>query len=487
MSRSLDAEEDAGLNAHPQANYNALDDYESSEGLGYNDDSKSTINGQGGGGVVGVGEGGNSAFQTGIILAKTISGTGNFALPFAFLNMGLVGGVVTIVGSALLTAWTLILMQEVKNSRYISERKLPNNTYVDIAYAGFGSMGAGFVYFVTLFCLEGVCSVYLNFVSTTLHSVYPEIDQQTYLIISVMFAVTITMINSMTLLKYMSGLGIISVTFTIICVMVYSGEHNDFLSSIWEYPMIKPQTYFRSFGSIAFFFCVNVNAMPIERSMSHPLKQWGPVVTITCLTLAIVNTLYGATVFMLLKDNTCGNVVLNLKETELITLLPKITMCIELVVSYPLILYAAVDIVERTIIGGSCSSSSSSKTKHDGLSSSSSPPPYVSRSRSILLSKKMMAKNMAIFVMACVPAVFAQIKSFAILVNLVGGFGASLSSYCFPPLLFLKVCGGQFNTSTTKIIGCVVLALVGFGMSAATTVYAGYAIVHPFPEPTFCR
>jgi len=32
----------------------------------------------------------HSPMQTAVILAKTISGTGNFALPFAFLNMGLV-------------------------------------------------------------------------------------------------------------------------------------------------------------------------------------------------------------------------------------------------------------------------------------------------------------------------------------------------------------------------------------------------------------
>mmetsp|Transcript_28396 Transcript_28396/g.55213 ORF Transcript_28396/g.55213 Transcript_28396/m.55213 type:complete len:448 (+) Transcript_28396:136-1479(+) len=428
-----------------RANYKALDDVDSVE----TGSEAKLLKGNGGGNIPT-----NTAMQTAIILAKTISGTGNFALPFAFLNMGLVGGVVTIMGAAILTAWTLLLMQQVKKSRYIAERNLPSNTYVDIAYAGFGSFGAGFVYFVTLFCLEGVCSVYLNFVSTTAHSIYPNIDQQTYLIVTLVFAVTMTMINSMTLLKYMSGLGIVSVTFTIVCVMVYSGQHNSFSSSIWDYPMITPETYFRSFGSIAFFFCVNVNAMPIERSMKTPSK-WGPVVFVTCLTLAVVNIIYGGTVFMLLKENTCGNVVLNLNEQEWITVLPKITMCLELVVSYPLILYAAVDIVERTL-------------------GSSKGSPAIS-------------KKIVIFIMACLPAVFAQIKSFAILVNLVGGFGASLSSYCFPPLLFLKVCGGDINTSMTKTIGCVVLALVGFGMSAATTAYAGYAIMHPFPEPAFCR
>ena len=70
--------------------------------------------------------------------------------------MGLIGGGLTIISAAVVTAWTLVLMQEVKNSRYIRDNNLPKATYVDIAYAGFGSHGAGIVYFVTVFCLEGV-------------------------------------------------------------------------------------------------------------------------------------------------------------------------------------------------------------------------------------------------------------------------------------------------------------------------------------------
>ncbi|GAB5363060.1 hypothetical protein AAMO2058_000851200 [Amorphochlora amoebiformis] len=397
----------------------------------------------------------STAWQTAIVLAKTISGTGNFALPFAFLNMGLIGGSVTVMGAALLTAWTLTLMQEVKNSRYIEERGLPNETYVDIAYAGFGSKGAAFMYFVTLFCLEGVCSVYLNFVSTTAHSIYPHIDQNWYLLITLSFAVLMTMVNNMNFLKYMSGLGIISVTFTILCVMYFSVDNYE-LKPLDSYPMFRFDTYFRTFGSIAFFFCVNVNAMPIEREMRDRSK-WGTVALSTCVILAVINIIYGGMVFLLLDNDTCGNVVMNLRPTPntpaWVVDLPKITMIVELVVSYPLILYAAVDIVQRSL-GKSCTGASS---------------------------------HMVTFVMATLPAVFAQIKSFAILVNLVGGFGAAISAYCFPPLLFIKVCGNEFETSRAKVLACAGVGLIGFAMSIATTAFAINAMWNPYPEPDFCR
>mmetsp|Transcript_14424 Transcript_14424/g.20144 ORF Transcript_14424/g.20144 Transcript_14424/m.20144 type:complete len:415 (+) Transcript_14424:110-1354(+) len=413
--------------------------------------------------------------QTAVILAKTISGTGNFALPFAFLNMGLFGGFITIVGAAFLTAWTLILMHQVKNSRYITERGLANQTYVDIAYAGFGTQGAVFVYFVTVFCLEGVCSVYLNFVSTTAHSLYPAISQQQYLFLTLAFAVIMTMMDSMTFLKYMSGLGIIAVTFTILCVMLYSFENYSFGS--WsDYSMFTPETYFRSFGSIAFFFCVNVNAMPIEREMKAAKTYWPAVVTWTCIGLAIINVLYGASVFMLLKESTCGNVVMNLNQGKFaenspkwLTVLPKLTMIVELTVSYPLILYAAVDIVQRSL--------GLHKSEEDGTFGESSGG----------IGKVFNPRNLVNFVMATLPAVFAQARSFAVLVNLVGGFGAALSAYFLPPLLFLKVCGGDFATSQGKIILCVVVAIIGLVMSCITTAYTLHAMWHPFPEPEFCR
>jgi len=354
-------------------------------------------------------------------------------------------------------------MQQVKESRYIKEHRLANETYVDIAYAGFGAKGAAFVYFVTVFCLEGVCSVYLNFVSTTAYSIYPAFTQQQYLLFTLFFAVVMTMLNSMTFLKYMSGLGIIAVTFTICCVMWYSYDNFSF-AEIGEYELFRPATYFRSFGSIAFFFCVNVNAMPIEREMKTR-TQWGQVVLWTCLSLAIINVFYGASVFMLLRDSTCGNVVMNLNggaggTAAWLIVIPKITMIIELIVSYPLILYAAVDIVLRSF-----------GLHKDNPSS----------------SRIFSTKNGVTFVMAALPALFAQVRSFAVLVNLVGGFAAALSAYCFPPLLFLKVCGKDFQTSEGKIIGCVCLAAVGLAMSLITTWYTIDGMWHPFPEPAFCK
>mmetsp|Transcript_17274 Transcript_17274/g.42321 ORF Transcript_17274/g.42321 Transcript_17274/m.42321 type:complete len:434 (+) Transcript_17274:116-1417(+) len=399
----------------------------------------------------------NSAFQTAVILAKTISGTGNFALPYAFLSMGLIGGFFTIIGAALLTGWTMILMQQVKNSRYVAERNLPNETYVDIAYAGFGDYGAMFVYFVTIFCLEGCCAVYLNFVASTAHSLYPSIPQDWYLLLTLCFAVSMTMINSMRFLKYLSGLGIVAVTFTILCVMWYSAINFQF-DELRTYPTFNPSTYFQSFGSIAFFFCVNVNVLPIEREMGDR-SLWSYVVMWTCASIAILNILYGGFVYMLLRENTCGNVVMNLTSNsatpEWLVVLPKMTMILELVVSYPLILYAAVDIVQRTI------------GQRFGNST--------------------LNRNIVTFTMASLPAVFAQINSFSILVNLVGGFGAALSAYCFPPLLFLKVCRKEFETSHGKLISCALLAIAGFAMSCMTTGYALNAIWYPNEEPAFCR
>ena len=100
-------------------------------------------------------------------LAKAIVGAGSFSLPYVCKNQGVLGGLCTIVGCAILASYT---MQSLIASKDEVERRtgLRGLSYVDATRLTLGSSAAQLVFALTAMASFLVCASYLAFIGSTL-------------------------------------------------------------------------------------------------------------------------------------------------------------------------------------------------------------------------------------------------------------------------------------------------------------------------------
>eukprot|EP00911_Craspedida_sp_UC1_P001662 UC1_evm1s1259 len=156
--------------------------------------------------------------------------------------------------------------------------------------------------------------------------------------------------------------------------------------------------------------------------------------------------------YMLFYDNVCSNVVLNLNHTIITPnhgviesygadYLVKFALCLDLTFSYPLVLAPARELVERSLIP---------TTKMAG--GAGGPPGRWTRVATVSIRIILVLLTVAI----------AQIKRFGDITNLVGGFSLSTLAFITPPLIWLKMFGGETRAQQglkgkCKILGTILL------------------------------
>ena len=223
-------------------------------------------------------------------LVKAIVGAGSFALPWVCKNEGILGGVLTIVVAGALSSYTMKQLIDCKNiiaARENIDGSVPAGlSYVDLASATFGEAGARFVFFCTVTASLGVCSAYVAFIGSTLESLASQPtgllssflgggaapwSRDAFQLAATAFLLPVVCLRSFRFLSFTSALGTFAVTAAIVAVSAHvASEHGSAAAAaaaLAALPLWPPSAaaYLRSFGSVAFLFCINFLVLPIER------------------------------------------------------------------------------------------------------------------------------------------------------------------------------------------------------------------------------
>lgn len=262
--------------------------------------STTVTNGIGGGGGKDVrfdgGGGGGprkaSTFATFANITKAIVGAGSFALPYAFSNMGLVGGCFIISLSGLLCYITCIMIVDAKTRLVTHNGLSPNISYVDVGRACFGTPGSIAIYLLTLLSCIGGCGVYMQFVGQTLSSIYSGLPAYAYMFFLVALELPLVLQGSaMKILGYTSLIGDLCLLLGMGGVIWYAFEYEKF-QPLNEYPVFSFATVGKSFGSVAFLFCVNFLIFPIQSGMKK-VNEFPKALGSSMVVVTIANAGFG--------------------------------------------------------------------------------------------------------------------------------------------------------------------------------------------------
>jgi hypothetical protein len=217
-------------------------------------------------------------------------------------------------------------------------------------------------------------------------------------------------------------------------------------------------SYFQSFGSVVYLFCVNFLIFPIEANMAAR-TQWPQAVERAVLATAAGNILFAALAFSFYGDQTQEIVLNNLGPGQVLSAV-KVLLCLDLFASYPLVLAAATDIVERALlptIGDEDASSHADADRADGGSGRGRGGILVGPEQAFIRSA-LVGTTMAV----------AQAKGFSTITNVAGGLAQGTLAFILPGALVLQLKGATMPRSQTAAIKM----LIGFGfVSAFITTY----------------
>ena len=147
------------------------------------------------------------SFQTGANIFKAIVGAGSFALPFAFANMGIAGGLVVITLAGFFSFLTILMLIKCKDAIASSMPPGTAISYVDIARLISGPKMEFTVYFLSVTGSLGVSAAYLVFLGETLHTIYSTLSPIEYMLILLLVLIPLCLLRTFKFLSYTSILG----------------------------------------------------------------------------------------------------------------------------------------------------------------------------------------------------------------------------------------------------------------------------------------
>jgi uncharacterized membrane protein YpjA len=278
--------------------------------------------------------------------------------------MGVVGGLATMVAMGILTGYTIMLLVWSKRI-VASQTMARRLTYVDLGNFSWSfscprsprtnlilflpffldpaqfcfktpvsrTISAIFIFFLMVFSALGCSAAYLVFVGDTLNSVWPVLSAQSwqfvlfpaftlltliryeawFILIQFLGMWSIPTCSHLPLLvppcrnyKYLaltSSIGNAALLFGLISVLVYGFTYRleQFQNFSFEGRIFRPETFFLSFGSVAFLFACQFLILPIERSAARPREFQKPL-TVSFITITISNAAFALISYMFFGD-----------------------------------------------------------------------------------------------------------------------------------------------------------------------------------------
>jgi amino acid permease len=347
------------------------------------------------------------------LIFKYLVGAGIFGLPYAVKQMGIGGFTLAMVFSAVSCYYTSMLTIRVFQTvtRFTLNR---NHTFVSLSYSILGNNLGRIVYFFMIFSSIGGLGAYLILLGTTMESLLPLPSSSisspviAYIGFFAILVLPLGLNRSNGFLTYSSMIGNIGVLVAIVTICVSAFIYGNFSSNISTAtnPSFIASTFPTSIGIVSFIWASSTGVITIEKSMQHhqSFKLAFQITTGIVFSMAMFFCLL---MFFAYGSSVNSNILLNINDKTL-GLVAKISLVIEVFLSYPIGFAPVAEVVEKSLLSDVSSN--------------------LEMKRSLI----------RVSIVLC-SFLFAMIPGFNVVLNLIGGWGAASLTYLFPPLMLLQL------------------------------------------------
>ncbi|XP_063239964.1 proton-coupled amino acid transporter-like protein pathetic isoform X2 [Bacillus rossius redtenbacheri] len=304
-----------------------------------------------------------SDMDTLIHLLKGSLGSGILAMPLAFLNAGLLFGVIATFIIAFVCTYCVHVL--VKCAHILCRRtQVPSLGFAEVAEAAFLAGPAAVQKFsgaaratVNLFlCVDllGCCCVYIVFVAKNLKQVVDfytnnHWDLRIYMVIMMPILVVINMVRN---LKYLAPFSMFA------NILIATGLGITFYYIFSDLPSVESRPNFSSWTQLPLFFGTAIFAlegigvvMPLENNMKTPTHFIGcpGVLNVGMFIVAILYNSVGFFGYLKYGDKTEGSITLNLPTDEILAQSVKVMIALAIFFTYALQFYVPMEIIWKAV------------------------------------------------------------------------------------------------------------------------------------------
>jgi len=287
-------------------------------------------------------------------LLKGNVGAGFLAMPFAFRNVGSVGGAVgvLVVSAAVVLGMRLLVQCKVclRDQHNVREAEL---TYPAIGERLLGPVGKGLILACIFMSQIGTCTAYLIFFASVTHATWPEISRYSAMIIALCMIYPLVIIRNLRNLWWTSFLGCAIVATVVGVVATYEAVRLGEAPSP-ETPqdsaMINTDiTHFPRFFGITVFAIEGITVvLPLEAS----IRRKHLFLPTLYASMAVVTTLlcgFGLLGYFVFGTVTRSMVTANLPSNNYVTAL-ECLLVISLVCTFPIQLFPVTQVVDAWLL-----------------------------------------------------------------------------------------------------------------------------------------
>eukprot|EP00455_Lapot_gusevi_P041316 TRINITY_DN477_c0_g1_i1.p1 TRINITY_DN477_c0_g1~~TRINITY_DN477_c0_g1_i1.p1 ORF type:complete len:310 (+),score=98.98 TRINITY_DN477_c0_g1_i1:142-1071(+) len=299
-------------------------------------------------------------------------------------------------------------------------------------------------------------------------SVYTPLSQFQYQMIMLPFLLALSLLRNLKYLAFTSILGDIAVSLGALFVIVYGAVKHG-MSSPFDLPAARLDTFPAFFSSTVFLFAVHVVALPISQQMKNS-EEFGRAAKFSYLFISIVNALFGAAGYMLYGDNTQGLVLDNL-DSGVWSNMVKVLLCVDLFFTIPIVTSAPRELLEMALLG---------------LDSTLIPTHDLSKVENVGLDQEELQQSKIIhdpwlewkrggirwLVVFLFYAIAIGVPDLNDLVDLVGGLVSPVMGFILPATFYIIVSRREISTLSLVLHGLIVV----FGV--VSLVLATYLKIH---------
>lgn len=295
--------------------------------------------------------GNNTSMNAALLLLKSFVGTGVLFLPRAFLNGGMLFSSLILLGIAVLSYYSFILL--------VNTRMVVEASFGDIGGILYGRWMRTMILSSIVLSQIGFVSAYIVFTSENLQAFVLAVSKcKSFIDIKYMVMLQLVIFLPLSLIRDIGKLGFTALVADafILLGLIYLYYYDVFTivenHGVADIKLFNPASWTLFVGTAIFTFEGVGLIIPIQESMKHPEKFAGVLATVmTIVTLAMVSI--GALSYAAYGSSTRTVVLLNLPQESRFVNAVQFLYSLAILLSTPLQLFPAIRILETELFSRS--------------------------------------------------------------------------------------------------------------------------------------
>lgn len=398
----------------------------------------------------------NTSMNAALLLLKSFVGTGVLFLPRAFLNGGMLFSCLVLLGVAILSFYSFILL--------INTRSVVEASFGDMGGILYGKWMRSMILFSIVLSQIGFVSAYIVFTSENSQAFVLAVSKcRSFIDIKFMVMMQLVIFLPLSLVRDIGKLGFTALVadFFILLGLIYLYYYDIFTivenHGVADVKLFNPSSWTLFIGTAIFTFEGIGLIIPIQESMKHP-EKFARVLGTVMIIVTLMMISIGVLSYAAYGSSTKTVVILNLPQDSKFVNAIQFLYSIAILLSTPLQLFPAIRILETEL-----------------FSRSGKYNPYIKWQKNVFRF---------FLVVFCALIAWGGAADLDKFVSLVGSFACVPLVWIYPPLLHLKaVAKGRLQRTGDYL-------LCGFGIVACayTTVLTiqQWAGGHQAKAPGYC-